>query len=95
MPKTASSEIASKNVGAEIRDTRRQLGLSQVEVARRLGVTSGYVASLEAGRYNLTLGQLMNIAAALRVTVEVKLTIPADEPIDVPIPARDRSPRTA
>lgn len=95
MPKTATSEIASKNVGREIRQTRIALGLSQAEIARRLGVSGGYIASVEAGRYNLTIGQLMNVAAALRVTLDVRLTIHEDEPVDVAVPERGRAPRLA
>jgi len=83
MPKTASSEIASKFVGREIRAARGQLGLSQVDLARRLGVTGGYIASVEAGRYNLTVGQLMNIAAAMGVVLDIKLTVPPEEPMEL------------
>jgi transcriptional regulator with XRE-family HTH domain len=83
VPRTASSQIASKVVGREIRETRAKLGLAQVEVAERLGVTGGYIASVEAGRHNLTLGQLMNIAAALGVGIDIKLMIPEDQPMDL------------
>lgn len=83
MPRTSSSEIASKVVGGEIRQTRKKLGLSQVEVAKRLGVTGGYIASVEAGRQNLTLGQMMNIASAMQVALDVRFSIPTDEPMEL------------
>jgi transcriptional regulator with XRE-family HTH domain len=81
MPRTSPSAIASKVVGEQIRTTRKRLGLSQVAVADRLGVTGGYVASVEAGRYNLTLGQLTNFAAAMGVALDVRFSIPAEEPM--------------
>ena len=66
MPRTAASEIHSKLVGRELRRTRQELGLTQVQVAERLGVSASYIAAVEAGRRNLTLGQLANIANAIR-----------------------------
>lgn len=86
MPKTATSDIAARVVGEEIRTARRKADISQVELAHRLGVTGGYVASVEAGRYNLTIGQLMNFASALGATLDIKLDIPVDEPITVEPP---------
>lgn len=79
VPRTASSDIASKIVGQEIREVRLALGLSQAVVAERLAVTPGYIASVEAGRYNLTIGQLMNFATALQVELEIKLTVPKED----------------
>lgn len=79
MPKTATSDIASKVVGQEVRQVRTALGLSQAGVAKRLDVTPGYIASVEAGRYNLTIGQLMNIASALQVELDIKLNLPEDD----------------
>ena len=76
MPRTAASEIQAKVVGCEIRATRRALGLTQAEVAERLGVTASYMSAVEAGRRNLTLGQLANIANAMRLGVDVSFIRP-------------------
>ena len=38
----------------------------------------------------MTLGQLMNIAAALRVGLDIKLTIPNDEPMDLIAAGREQ-----
>jgi transcriptional regulator with XRE-family HTH domain len=65
MPRTHMSDATSARVGREVRRARTELGISQAEVARRMGVKAPYVASLEAGTRNLTLGQLANIADAL------------------------------
>jgi transcriptional regulator with XRE-family HTH domain len=76
MPRTQTSEIHAKLVGREIRDTRHALSLTQAQVAERLGVSPSYVAAVEAGRRNLTLGQLANIANAMRLGVRVSFIRP-------------------
>jgi transcriptional regulator with XRE-family HTH domain len=76
MPRTAASEIQAKVVGREIRATRTALGLTQAEVAERLGVSPSYMSAVEAGRRNLTLGQLANIANAMRLGVNISFIRP-------------------
>ena len=75
MPRTSVSQVASKVVGGEIRRSRLELGLSQAELARRLDVTPPYITNVEAGRVNLTVGQLANIASALGTALEVHLPV--------------------
>ena len=81
MPRTAASEIHAKVVGREIRTTRRALGLTQPEVAKRLGASASYLSAVEAGRRNLTLGQLANIANAMRLGVNVFFIQPDGRPV--------------
>jgi transcriptional regulator with XRE-family HTH domain len=57
--------VTSARLGIEIRRARVDQGLTQAELARRMGVKPPYVAALEAGKRNVTLGQLANIADAL------------------------------
>lgn len=75
MPRTHTSDATSARLGIEIRRTRVEQGLTQAEFARRMGVKAPYVASLEAGKRNVTLGQLANIADALDRGLDV--TFPA------------------
>jgi transcriptional regulator with XRE-family HTH domain len=81
MPRTQTSEIHAKLVGREIKATRRALELTQAQVAQRLGVSASYVAAVEAGRRNLTLGQLANIANAMRLGVHVSFVRPDGTPM--------------
>jgi transcriptional regulator with XRE-family HTH domain len=75
MPRTHTSDATSARLGIEVRRARIEQGLTQAEFARRLGVKPPYVASLEAGKRNVTLGQLANIADALDRGLDV--TFPA------------------
>jgi transcriptional regulator with XRE-family HTH domain len=81
MPRTAASGIHAKVVGREIRTARRALGLTQAEVAKRLGASASYLSAVEAGRRNLTLGQLANIANATRLGVNVSFIQPDGKPV--------------
>lgn len=83
MPRTAVSEIHAKVVGRELKDTRQTLGLTQAEVAERLGVSPSYISAVEAGRRNLTLGQLANIANAMRLGIEISFIRPDGQPVRV------------
>ncbi|MBE7462306.1 MAG: helix-turn-helix transcriptional regulator [Planctomycetes bacterium] len=56
------------NVGPRIAEARNRLGLSQIALAERLGVTSGAVSQWESGTSIPETKRLMEIAAALNVT---------------------------
>lgn len=83
MPRTAVSEVHAKVVGRELKDTRQTLGLTQAEVAERLGVSASYISAVEAGRRNLTLGQLANIANAMRLGIDISFIRPDGTPVRV------------
>jgi len=51
------------------------------EVAERLGVSASYVSAVEAGRRNLTLGQLANIANAMRLGIDISFIRPDGQPV--------------
>jgi transcriptional regulator with XRE-family HTH domain len=75
MPRTASSSIVSKAVGQEIAKSRRARGLTQAELGERLDTSGAYVANVETGRANLTLGQLAAFADALNAGLVVQLPL--------------------
>ena len=54
-------------VGAQIRARRTALRLSQEELGHRVGVTQGAVNQWEAGAANITLENLVKVAAVLGV----------------------------
>lgn len=83
MPRTARSDPAAKTVGQTIRRTRLEAGLTQAQLAQRLQASAPYITNVEAGRANLTIGQLASIAAALDAIVDIDLRIVEDQPLTV------------
>lgn len=84
MPRTSASEIVARSVGLEVRRARAELGLTQTQVGARLGVSGSYIANVEAGRENLTLGQLGNLATALGANLEIAFPLAERAPVRVP-----------
>jgi transcriptional regulator with XRE-family HTH domain len=81
VPRTAVSEIHAKVLGRELKGARLALGLTQAEVAERLGVSGSYISAVEAGKRNLTLGQLANIANAMRLGIDISFIRPDGTPV--------------
>lgn len=87
MPRTATSDLMAQIAGREIRRTRVAAGLTQAHVAERLQTTPTYITNVEAGRVNLTLGQLSRIASALGADVRLSLPLIEIEPTRVVEPS--------
>lgn len=71
----------------QVRQLREARGLSQAELARRIGSTQPAVARLEAGGVAPTIETLEHIAAALDLELAVRFSKPSDGPRT---PARSR-----
>jgi len=54
--------------GGAIRDIRKQLGVSQEELALECGLDRTYISGIERGTRNPSLTNILKIAAALQVT---------------------------
>lgn len=59
--------------GERVRDARESAGLSQRELAARMGTSQAAVARLEAGGTGATLTTLQKVASALDLTVSIEL----------------------
>jgi transcriptional regulator with XRE-family HTH domain len=79
MPRTHVSDATAARLGVEIRRAREEQDLTQAELARRMGVKRPYIAGLEAGTRNLTLGQMANIADALGRGLDISFPVVAAE----------------
>lgn len=62
------------DVGEKVRDAREAAGLSQRELAARMGTSQAAVARLEAGGVGATLTTLQRMAAALDLKITVELS---------------------
>ena len=84
MPRTAASEVSQRLVGEAVRRARITAGLTQAQLADRLSVSPAYVTNIEAGRTNLTIGQLGNIASALGAHVRIDLDLSETPALSAP-----------
>ena len=55
--------------GAAIRDRRTTLGLSQEQLAERVGCHRNYMGRIERGEQNITLDMMVRVAKALRCAI--------------------------
>lgn len=68
--------------GSIIREARVAAGVTQAELARRMGITQPSVARIEAAGDNVTVSTLKRAAAALDRAVILQVTAPPDSGID-------------
>lgn len=54
---------------------RKELGLSQTDLANKLGVSQGIVSRWENGEENLTIETIAKIAVALNMQIQNPLTV--------------------
>lgn len=61
-----------KQIGCRIAYFRKLCNLTQIELADKIGMSSGYLSKIECGNYqkSISLSMLMNIADGLGVDVE-------------------------
>ena len=58
-----------QNLGKRLKALRRRRGMTQSDLARRAGLSLGYLARLELGRHDPSLTTVRKLARALKVTV--------------------------
>jgi transcriptional regulator with XRE-family HTH domain len=90
MPRTTRSDPTAKLVGQAIRQARHDASLTQAQLALRLETTTPYVTNVEAGRTNLTVGQLASIADALNAVLDINLRVVDEEHLVVQRTGRAR-----
>ena len=60
--------VSNKSIGANIRKHRRQLEMTQNELAKKLGVTRPSVVQYEKGNTNIPYFTILKIAKVLKIT---------------------------
>jgi ribosome-binding protein aMBF1 (putative translation factor) len=71
---TGSATRLALDVGEKVRNAREAVGLSQRELASRMGTSQAAVARLEAGTVGATLTTLQKVGAALELKITVELS---------------------
>lgn len=71
----AQFEETQKVLAANVKTLRQKAGLSQEELGLMMGADQSYVSHVEAGKFNVTLLSLSEIAFALDVRVSDLLTL--------------------
>jgi DNA-binding XRE family transcriptional regulator len=79
-------DAMSRATGAEIRARRQQLGLTQAQLAERLGCQQPQIAALEAGHARCSIATLERIADALDATIVPLRLVARDEAMASPVP---------
>ena len=59
-----------KRIGQRICDLRKQAGLSQAELAEKIGINSNNISRIEHGRYNVGFDMLQKIAEAFNSKID-------------------------
>ena len=67
---TEDLDLLLNRIGMRVLRRRQELGLSQGDLAERLGIQRTNIGRIERGEQNVTLGTLCKIARELDVTVE-------------------------
>ena len=65
-----------REFGRSLREARKRAGLSQAEVATRLGIGQSYVSRVERGAQNITLSHCVRFAQAVGCTFSTEFTPP-------------------
>ncbi|ARK09014.2 helix-turn-helix transcriptional regulator [Fibrella sp. ES10-3-2-2] len=74
MKQRQKMEGAKQSVGTLIREVRKAKGLTQEELAAKMGVQKAMVNGLEQGRSSPTVKTLEKVASALGLTLEIKFS---------------------
>lgn len=64
-------QATRERIGVRIALLRKQMGLTQEELAQRAGLQRTHVGRIEAGKYAVTLETIQAIAEALGMTVDI------------------------
>ena len=68
--KTEKADALDKHIGGRIREQRENLGLTQDELARRIGVSYQQIHKYERGSNRISAGRLGLVAEVLKVSVQ-------------------------
>lgn len=65
---------ARQKIAAQLRQVRKEQGMTQERLAEKVGTRKSNISRLESGRYNPSLEFLEKVAGGLGREIEVKVT---------------------
>ncbi|MDR1326797.1 MAG: helix-turn-helix domain-containing protein [Heliobacteriaceae bacterium] len=68
-------KLIYKKIGRNIQNERKKLGLTQENFAELMDVSWSYVAKIEGGFQNFSIGKLIDIAGYLKIDVSELLKL--------------------
>ena len=68
-----NKETLLKKFGKNVKIERVKKDLTQEQLAEIMGVSQNYVASIEGGKENMSLGKILELTKALNIDIEVLL----------------------
>jgi transcriptional regulator with XRE-family HTH domain len=81
VPKRRAARARAEVLGDRVRARRKALGLSQEKLGEVCGLHRTYIGQVERGEVNVTIGNLVALAAGLRVDAgELVQGLTVDEP---------------
>ena len=72
----------TREIGLLVRDRRRELGLTQAQLAEQVGASREWVRLLEAGRPRLDLGLALRALNAVGIVLDAQLTTPTGSQVE-------------
>lgn len=89
MSVSPTNEVVLQRLGQTIRQRRRDLGLTLVDVAGRAGLSHPFLSQVERGLARPSMRSLTALASALQTTAQALLALPETAPVSV---VRDAAP---
>ena len=80
-------------LGERLHLARRRAGLSQVELAKRAGISPTTLNRVELGRQKLYVETLVTLARILGVSIDALVAMDEDQPLSAEIHAPETPPR--
>lgn len=68
-----NKETLLKKFGKNVKIERVKKDLTQEQLAEIMGVSQNYVASIEGGKENMSLGKILELSKSLNVDIETLL----------------------
>src|SRR4051812_44505989 len=89
---TRSKDALLASIGASVRASREQRGLSRRALSERCGVSARFLAELESGAGNISIARLAEVARALGTSASLLLAA-AEGPANAASPGPSEAPR--